>query len=71
MKEGEKPFELAALVVRVYRSLSAITSGDERVMRAWVRSENTALGMVPVEMMKHVTGLVDVVTYLDSRRAPV
>lgn len=68
---GSKPFELAALLVRTFRSLDAITGGDEAVARRWLTAPNTALGARPVERMAQVQGLVDVTTYLDARRAPL
>jgi Protein of unknown function (DUF2384) len=71
LEEGTKPFELAALLVRAFRSLDAVTGGDERVARAWVQAENLALGGVPGAMMSQVQGLCDVVAYLDARRAPL
>lgn len=66
-----KPFELAALLVRVFRSLDAITGGDESVARAWLTAPNMALGARPAERIASAQGLVDVVTYLDARRAPL
>ncbi len=71
LKDGTKEFELAALLVRIYRSLFAIAGGDEKVMKHWMRAVNAALGSVPAELVQRVTGLVDVVAYLDSRRAVV
>jgi len=78
MKRGDvafepesKPFELAVLFVRLFRSLDAVTGGDEAVARAWMGSMNTALGSTPVERIGTITGLVDVIAYLDARRAPV
>ncbi|MDX5349298.1 MAG: DUF2384 domain-containing protein [Paracoccaceae bacterium] len=71
LDEGSKPFELAALLVRVFRSLDAVTGGDERVARAWMQAENLALGGVPAQKITSVQGLCDVVAYLDARRAPL
>jgi transcriptional regulator with XRE-family HTH domain len=68
---GSKPFQLAALLVRAFRSLDAITGGDEAVARAWLNAPNNALAARPLERMATVQGLVDVTTYLDARRAPV
>ena len=68
---ADKPFELAALFVRLFRALDAMVGGDEAAARAWLTSENLALGGVPLERIQSVTGLVDVVAYLDSRRALV
>ena len=71
LEPGSKPYELAALLVRAFRSLDAITGGDEAVARRWLAAPNTALGARPVERMTQVQGLVDVTTYLDARRAPL
>jgi len=71
LEAGSKPFELAALLVRTFRSLDAITGGDEAVARRWLAAPNTALAARPVERMAQVQGLVDVTTYLDARRAPL
>jgi transcriptional regulator with XRE-family HTH domain len=71
LQPGSKPFELAALLVRTFRSLDAITGGDEAVARRWLAAPNTALAARPVERMTQVQGLVDVTTYLDARRAPL
>jgi len=71
LEAGSKPFELAALVVRMFRSLDAITGGDEQTARAWMESENLSLGGTPIERIRTVSGLVDVVHYLDARRARV
>jgi len=71
LEPGSKPFELAALLVRTFRSLDAITGGDEAVARRWLAAPNTALAARPVERMAQVQGLVDVTTYLDARRAPL
>ena len=51
LESGSKPFELAALLVRTFRSLDAITGGDEAVARRWLASPNTALAARPVERM--------------------
>jgi hypothetical protein len=66
-----KPFELALLFVRLYRSLDAITGGDDAVARAWLRNDNTALGGVPLALVQSVPGLINVIAYLDARRAVV
>ncbi|UXU75921.1 MULTISPECIES: antitoxin Xre/MbcA/ParS toxin-binding domain-containing protein [unclassified Paracoccus (in: a-proteobacteria)] len=71
LEPGSKSFEMAALLVRCFRSLDAITGGDEFVARRWLVEPNTALGARPVERMMQVQGLVDVTTYLDARRAAV
>ncbi len=71
LEAGSKPFELAALLVRSFRSLDAITGGDEAVARVWMTSDNAVLAAPPIRRMATIQGLVDVTTYLDARRAPV
>jgi len=66
---GSKPFELAVLFLRLFRSLDGIAGGDTAVARAWLRNDNTALGATPITMIESVSGLVNVVAYLDARRA--
>lgn len=65
-----KPFELSACLVRVYRSLDAIAGGDAETMQGWMRASNSDLGQVPRRMILDVSGLVDVMNYLDAARAP-
>jgi hypothetical protein len=66
---GDKPFELAVLLIRLFRSLDAITDGDEAVARSWLRAENRSLGQPPLALIQTVAGLVHVVGYVDTRRA--
>jgi len=63
-KEGE----LAALFVRVFRSLDSLVGGDESAAQRWLRADNVHLGGVPAELMASVTGMVRVVDYLDALR---
>ena len=67
----DKPFELAVLFVRLFRSLDAMTGGDEAVARAWLREPNLALAAEPLALIQSVTGLVQVVAYLDAHRARI
>ena len=66
-----KSFELAVLFVRLYRSLNAITGGDEGVAGAWLTNPNLALDGRPLELIQSVSGLTNVIQYLDTRRAVV
>jgi Protein of unknown function (DUF2384) len=69
LEPRSKPFELAVLFLRLFRSLDAIVGGDAAVARAWLQNENTALSGAPVALIESVAGLVHVVAYLDDRRA--
>lgn len=71
LEAGSKPFELAVLFLRLFRSLDAIVSGDAAVARSWLRNDNTALKAAPIALIESVSGLVNVVAYLDARRALV
>jgi hypothetical protein len=71
LEESSKAFELSALLVRVFRSLDAITGGDDAVSRAWMKNPNGVLGGAPVAKIVTVAGLADVIAYLDARRAVV
>ncbi|MFO7309224.1 MAG: DUF2384 domain-containing protein [Pseudomonadota bacterium] len=71
LEAGTKTFELSVLFVRLFRSLDAIVGGDETVARAWLRNPNTLLGARPLDRIGTVAGLVDVIAYLDARRALV
>jgi hypothetical protein len=71
LKPGDKPFELALLFLRVFRSLDALSGGDEPVSRAWLRSDNLALGGAPIALIESLAGMINVVGYLDARRARV
>ncbi|NMN73706.1 MULTISPECIES: MbcA/ParS/Xre antitoxin family protein [unclassified Rhizobium] len=71
LERGSKSFELAILLVRLFRSLDAIVGGDETVARQWLRNANTALGATPLEKIVSISGLTDVLAYLDARRAIV
>lgn len=66
-KEGE----LALLLIRVYRSLDALVGNDETLRRAWLDSHHRVLNGTPRSLLGSVQGLVSVVSYLDSMRAPV
>ena len=71
LERGSKPFELGVLFVRLFRSLDAITGGDETVSKAWIRNPNRALEATPLEKILTIAGLLDVIAYLDTSRALV
>jgi hypothetical protein len=71
LEANGKPFELSVLLIRVFRSLDAIAGGDAAVIRGWMSSENTALGARPIDRIGTIAGLMDVLAYLDARRAPL
>lgn len=64
-KEGQ----LAALVVRLFRSLDAIVGNDAAKVAAWMGSYNQALNGVPRELIESPQGLVTTLQYVDAMRA--
>jgi len=66
-RERAKEWELAVLLVRLFRSLDALW-GHEASARTWLTSENLALGRRPADLVRTVEGMVRVVAYLDAAR---
>ena len=71
LQPGQKSFDLAVLFVRLYRSLDAIVGGDDAVAGSWLKNRNTVLDAEPIALIQTVPGLVNVIQYLDARRAVV
>jgi hypothetical protein len=44
---------------------------DDAAARAWLRSDNSALGGTPLELIREPAGLVRAVDYLDAARARI
>lgn len=63
-----KAGELAALLVRLYRSLYALVGGDPEAILHWMGTENHHTGGIPRQQIRQVTGLVDVLEYVDAIR---
>ena len=68
---GSKPWQLAALFVRLFRSLDAIVGSDDAAAQTWLRGDNQALGGVPLALIREPAGLVRTVDYLDAARARI
>jgi len=69
LEAASKSWELAAPLVRLYRSLDALMGGDLEAARDWLHTRNRDLGGIPLNLLASVQGLVGVVGYLDSFRA--
>jgi transcriptional regulator with XRE-family HTH domain len=65
-----KEWELARLLVRMFRSLDALW-GHEETARLWLASNNLALAARPKDLLRSVEGLVRVVAYLDAARGRI
>ena len=69
MSAETKEGQLAALLVRLFRSLDAIVGNDSAKSAAWMTSYNQALNGVPLELIESPQGLVMTVQYVDAMRA--
>lgn len=65
-----KEWELAALFVRLFRSLDSLLASEEKA-RAWLTSRNSALGAKPIDLISRAEGLVHVLQYLDAARGRI
>jgi hypothetical protein len=65
-----KEWELALLLVRLFRSLDALL-GHGADARAWLGSDNLGLGGKPLDMMESAEGLVRVLHYVDAHRGRI
>ncbi len=66
-----KAGELALLLIRVARSLYALTGGDEVWIRHFMRTPNKLTGGVPAQQIAHIQGLVAVLQFVDAMRGKV
>lgn len=71
LAQEQKTWELAALFVRLYRSLDALVGSNQGQARAWLDSANAGLGGVPRNLIARTEGLVRVVQYLDAARGRI
>lgn len=69
LRPGHKPFELAVLFLRLHHSLDAMVGGDDAAAGAWLRGRNTRLDAEPRALLQTVSGLMNVLQYLDAHRA--
>jgi DNA-binding XRE family transcriptional regulator len=71
LERDSKSWQLAALFVRLFRSLDAMLGSDDAAAKVWIGSRNTALGGIPRELIRDAAGLVRTVDYLDAARARI
>lgn len=68
INQNTKEWECALLFLRLIRSLEAIVGEDPHQAREWLYSYNHHLAEKPIEMIKNIPGLNEVVSYLDAMR---
>jgi hypothetical protein len=67
----KKEWEMAALFVRLFRSLDSLVGSNDETARAWLHGENSALGDKPANLIRSAEGLVRAVHYLDAARSRI
>ena len=68
LRAGHKSFELAVLFLRLHQSLDAMVGGDDAAAGCWLRGRNTRLDAEPRALLQTVSGLMNVLQYLEARR---
>jgi DNA-binding XRE family transcriptional regulator len=63
-----KTWELAAMLVRVFRSLGPLVGGNEKHVKEWFYAENAHLAGIPANLVFKIEGLTNVARYLDAMR---
>lgn len=63
-KEGE----IALLLLRVYRGLNSLIGNNHEKAKLWLNSHNKYFKQKPIDQLKTITGLVEVVSYIDAMR---
>ena len=63
--------QVSLLVIRMYRSLSAISGNDDEFVRHFLNTDNNYFGQKPINVIKSMEGLVSVNPYLDAMRGKV
>ena len=71
LEDNRHPFQLAAALVRVYRSLAGIVGQEPAHIRAWFHAPNRDLDAAPADLVRHPQGLFTTLQYLDSHRAVI
>lgn len=68
INQNTKEWECALLFLRLIRSLEALIGEDASQAREWLYSYNHHLAEKPIDLIKSVSGLSEVVVYLDAMR---
>lgn len=67
LDDTTESYELAAQIVRIYRSLDILLAGDNVAAKVWLTSPTTGLSRRPIDLLKRQSDIAKVVDYLASR----
>lgn len=68
LNPASKEGEVALLLIRLYRGLNALVGNNYEKARLWLNAPNQYFRDKPIELIKSITGLVEVVNYIDAMR---
>ena len=71
LSPSSKQGELALMLIRVARALSALTGGDEVWIKRFMDSPNDATNGIPAKQIETVQGLTVVLRYVDAIRGKI
>lgn len=71
LEPDSKQGELALLLIRIARSLYALTGGDEIWIQHFMRSPNMATFGIPAQQITSIQGLVGVLQFVDALRGKI
>ena len=71
LSPSSKQGELALMLIRVARALSALTGGDEVWIERFMHYPNSVTNGIPAEQIETVQGLTIVLRYVDALRGKI
>lgn len=71
LKPGSKQGELALMLIRLARSLFALTGGDKDWIKQFMHTHNQVTNGVPKQQIQTIQGLVSVLQFTDAIRGKV
>ena len=71
LDRSTKAFELGQYMVRLFRSLDALMGSDDQASMSWLKAANLDLGGRPIDLIRTISGLTAVTSYVDDYRARV
>ena len=71
LNPSSKQGELALMLIRIARALSALTGGDEVWIKRFMDSQNDVTNGIPAKQIETVQGLTTVLRYVDAIRGKI
>lgn len=71
LNPNSKQGELALLIIRIARSVYALTGGDKAWIQHFMSTKNKVTGGIPARQMETVQGLISVLQFVDAIRGKV